>query len=277
MSSDSQQHDSRIGPDVEDSRNDLGGHHSLQGQQPRSGGNRPIDSQFQRPRRTVARLVLSRSRLLWGAAALLLMASALLLWRSHTAPSKVQTLPELALDQPPSAHASVDAVPVPAPTIAASAPKTFVASLQDVYGEVKSGVATVKSLLDGQRAQQETLAKLEHDVGDIAAAVAQMKQVQAQAAAAPRPPAHRVVKAPATPVAAASAPAQRQAQLLAIDIWDGKPSVVIGTTDRADRVRFLREGDQQAGVTLKQADTRRQRAVFDMAGRELELTRDGDH
>ena len=134
---------------------------------------------------------------------------------------------------------------------------------------------SVQTLLERQQSQSETLARLERDVSAIAASVAQMKDAQEQraaAAAAARSQARRVARAAARPVAAASAP-RPAAQLLSIDMWDGKPSVVIGSTDRPD-VRFLREGDQQAGVTVRQADPRRQRAVFDVGGELVELARD---
>jgi hypothetical protein len=66
-----------------------------------------------------------------------------------------------------------------------------------------------------------------------------------------------------------------QAVLLSVDVLDGKPSVVIGSTDRADkRLRVLSEGDQAQGVMLKRADAQEQRAVFEVSGRELTLSKD---
>ena len=54
-----------------------------------------------------------------------------------------------------------------------------------------------------------------------------------------------------------------QGALLAVDMWDGKPSAVIGTGIPGDRrVRVLQPGEQLAGVALVKADARRGSATF---------------
>ncbi|HET9642907.1 MAG TPA: hypothetical protein VFP68_06035, partial [Burkholderiaceae bacterium] len=65
------------------------------------------------------------------------------------------------------------------------------------------------------------------------------------------------------------------AQLLSVDIWDGRPSAVVGTTHPSDRqVIYLHEGDQHKGITLKRADHTSQQAMFDVAGRDIVLSRE---
>lgn len=264
--------DSRIGPPSEDSRNDLEADLAFRERSARD--TRARDSELPR-RRSYARAAPSRRRWWLGAAALLLVASASILWKARSSAAQLPALPsEASVADLPLAPSGE--LPSPAGA-AASAPMqwTLRASLEDVHRGVTSVVAFAQTLLERQQSQSETLARLERDVSAIAASVAQMKEAQEQqaaAAAAARSQARRVARAAARPVAAASAP-RPAAQLLSIDMWDGKPSVVIGSTDRPD-VRFLREGDQQAGVTVRQADPRRQRAVFDVGGELVELARD---
>lgn len=59
------------------------------------------------------------------------------------------------------------------------------------------------------------------------------------------------------------APPALQAELLAIDVWDGQPSVVVGTNAPGDRrVRTLQPGDTLNGITLKSVDVAGGRASF---------------
>lgn len=274
MAHDSRQpEDSRIGPPSEDSRNDLEADLAFRERSARD--TRARDSELPR-RRSYARAAPSRRRWWLGAAALLLVASAFIVWKARSSAAQLPGLPSEASVADLPLAPSGDPSPSPAGA-AASAPTqwTLRASLEDVHRGVTSAVTFVQTLLERQQSQSETLARLERDVSAIAASVAQMKEAQEQraaAAAAARSQARRVARAAARPVAAASAP-RPAAQLLSIDMWDGKPSVVIGSSDRPD-VRFLREGDQQAGVTVRQADPRRQRAVFDVGGELVELARD---
>lgn len=71
-----------------------------------------------------------------------------------------------------------------------------------------------------------------------------------------------------TPVAAPVAP--KQSQVLAIDMWDGRPSVVLGSGVPEDkRVVVQQVGETRNGVTLKSVDVHNQRAVFTVGGRDL--------
>ena len=82
---------------------------------------------------------------------------------------------------------------------------------------------------------------------------------------------------PAVASAQASAPSakqqlrnQMQAQLLAIDVWDGRPSVVVGTGLPGDkRVRVLQPGEQLHGVGLHSVDVAAGKATFSVGAGSL--------
>lgn len=93
---------------------------------------------------------------------------------------------------------------------------------------------------------------------DSAEVVAPRKRVRRQSAA--KPP----VKADKPEQSAARPSAELSPEVLAIDTWNGKPSVAVRN---ASGVQFLSEGDQAGSYTLKRADNDGQRAVFaDPAG-----------
>lgn len=74
----------------------------------------------------------------------------------------------------------------------------------------------------------------------------------------------RAVAAKPTPAAEARS---RAGQLLAVDVWGGVPSVVVGTGDFADRrTRVLQPGDSHNGVSLLHADPVTGHATFSAAG-----------
>ena len=63
---------------------------------------------------------------------------------------------------------------------------------------------------------------------------------------------------------------QMQAQLLSIDVWDGRPSVVVGTGVPGDkRVRVLQPGEQLHGVGLHSVDAAAGRATFSVGNGSL--------
>lgn len=67
-----------------------------------------------------------------------------------------------------------------------------------------------------------------------------------------------------------------QAELLAVDLWDGRPSVVVGTGLPGDqRIRVLQPGEQFNGVGLQSADAVTGRATFSVGqGQQVTLTVD---
>ena len=76
---------------------------------------------------------------------------------------------------------------------------------------------------------------------------------------------------PATPVAKAQ-PAVTRQQLLSVDMWDGRPSVVVGNGDAKNpQVKVLQQGDTFNGVTLNTVDVAGQRATFIDGARSISL------
>lgn len=72
-------------------------------------------------------------------------------------------------------------------------------------------------------------------------------------------------------VAKALPPVTRQ-QLLSVDMWDGRPSVVMGNGDASNpRVKVMQPGDSFNGITLDEVDVRGQRATFSDGARSVSL------
>ena len=75
-------------------------------------------------------------------------------------------------------------------------------------------------------------------------------------------PTEKTAKTATAPRTAAPT-AYAQGELLAVDIWDGKPSAVVGTGVVGDRrVRVLQPGEQLHGISLVDADAQKGRATF---------------
>ena len=96
------------------------------------------------------------------------------------------------------------------------------------------------------------------------ASAAPVRRAQPRRPARPRPAA----------VAAAPAPAPKyNGQILSVDMWGGKPSVVISTGDPNDkRVRILSPGESLNGITLKDANVQSRTATFEVGnGRTVQM------
>lgn len=73
--------------------------------------------------------------------------------------------------------------------------------------------------------------------------------------------------APSQPTPSASAASATGVQLMAVDLWNGTPSVVIGTTTPGDaRIKVMQPGDVINGVQLRHAQADGQRATFGVRG-----------
>jgi hypothetical protein len=167
------------------------------------------------------------------------------------------------------------------------------ASAPERYVEIEVIGSDVKTVLANQELHTGSFARLEKELAEVKGLVQKtsvsvakpdgVKRVTRTVTHAPRRikrPHEPVLADGSTPrrvgvVAERSKSSAAQAVLLSVDVLDGKPSVVIGSTDRADkRLRVLSEGDQAQGVMLKRADAQEQRAVFEVSGRELTLSKD---
>jgi len=200
------------------------------------------------------------------------------------------------------AQASVTAVPAAASALNASPQST-----QPALATALSATASSPTLSQGRAELSspqanpveaeilDRIGKLEHDVAEIAVRLtggaassttaAQSRgprravgSGQAQAARA------RLAKANAAS-AAAAAPAQ-DAHLLAVDLWDGKPSVVVGRSTAGANaggaangngdVRFVNEGERVGQVTVQRADVSSQKAIFGTANGTVVMSREAD-
>ena len=78
------------------------------------------------------------------------------------------------------------------------------------------------------------------------------------------------------PITSAASTNHADNELLAVDVWDGVPSAVIGTGVPGDkRVKVYRVGDMERGVGVKAVDVETQTATFNVFGKEITLTTTG--
>ncbi len=139
--------------------------------------------------------------------------------------------------------------------------------LTDLYVEVQSSNDGIKSIIAGQARQDERLARIEQSVATL------QETLEKQATAA------RTVSRPKPAIREATqvrpAKAEVGVKLLAVDMWGGKASAVVGTGQDSDRrMAFLAEGDQQSGVTIKKIDPVTGSAVLSHAGKDYRLSRE---
>ncbi|WP_143450457.1 hypothetical protein [Janthinobacterium sp. BJB446] len=114
-----------------------------------------------------------------------------------------------------------------------------------------------KEILEALQRNADTLVNLEQSVVEL-------KEQMAKLSSVPKRPAKAIsAVAPTRTVPAPSRADPDSAQLLSIDLWGGKPSVVVGRK-RGDgaEVTFLNEGEKQGRVTVKRADVDSQRAIL---------------
>ncbi|RMX08136.1 hypothetical protein D8I35_03160 [Corticibacter populi] len=143
-----------------------------------------------------------------------------------------------------------------------------VMALQSALAQQQSWNATLEAGLvkAGLLRQEDGQATL-----DVQHFIASSSSASAAAPAAKR----AIVSRPAAPrqqprreaVARAPEPAEPQVKLVSIDMWNGQPSVVVGTTDTSLGYRVLQVGDSTRGITLQSADPVTQTAVFLVGGK----------
>lgn len=94
--------------------------------------------------------------------------------------------------------------------------------------------------------------------------------VRVSAPAATRPAVARAARKPLVlPAPVAPKPSY---QVLSVDMWDGRPSVVVGAPGaNSGPVRVLQPGDSYNGVTLTDVDVSGQRATFSDGGRSVSI------
>lgn len=178
------------------------------------------------------------------------------------------------------------------PTVPASAGTTMATQVPDVAHEQPGRTETAGT---GEVDLSASLVALQSRVSALEAQVAQLlarpagdagtvQQAQPRVVQPQKRRGHRVARqaqparrsAASSPAGKRSAQAAMQAELLAVDLWDGRPSVVVGTGLPGDqRIRVLQPGEQFNGVGLQSADAVTGRATFSVGqGQQVTLTVD---
>jgi hypothetical protein len=125
------------------------------------------------------------------------------------------------------------------------------------------------------QSQEQRIALLEQQVAQLMASANTRRSTPRPVAAAASTERAGQVRRNTTAKTTQRTTSGPEVALLAVDMWGGKPSVVVGTTDPSNQqVRVLKPGDSLNGVTLKQVDVSGQKATFEVGGRTLELTRE---
>jgi hypothetical protein len=146
-----------------------------------------------------------------------------------------------------------------------------------VSAAVNALTGRVDKLEDTATRHTDLIAALRADIDVLRARPAQAVTGVGTTTSSPRPTGDattpRQRPAPITRAAPAEPPAA-DAQLLAVDLWGGKPSIVVSrTTATGADLRFLGEGERQGAVTVRTADIAAQTATFDTSKGEVTLTR----
>lgn len=152
----------------------------------------------------------------------------------------------------------------------ASLPAMAKATLGEVAEKLESLTTSVGELVHGQSDLENRLTTAESEIAQLKEQLAKVAEPRKPVAPQRRPaPAHR------PQVAAPAQVSDEAAELLSVDVWDGKPSVVVGRSRSGTRdVRFLNEGDTQGRVTVKRADVDSQRALLTTDKGEFVISRD---
>jgi hypothetical protein len=196
------------------------------------------------------------------------VAAALLLIRSPSRPAAPATAPWLVDAAAPT---TPDAV-----ATGASAPLQTVTTLAMVFDEVKSITDDFRQMMGQQSRLDAKIDQLSQDLATLATAIKETNAAKEkkQAAAAVNPARHAAARhAKAIQAAAAASALQVRPTLLAVDVWDNQPSVVIGNTEDK-RVRFLNPADSVAGVSVVSANPGAQTATVQVGERTVTLQRE---
>ena len=153
--------------------------------------------------------------------------------------------------QSPAAVVTADAKPASSDTSVGAAAATPDTQREQIQA-LEQRVAHLEQQLQGQQANPRPAPANVRPAGQYP-----------RAATAQAPTRPMAVTPRATPAATPAA----QGQLLAIDTWDGRPSVVVGTGMPGDqRVRVLQPGESFNGISLQSVDVQAGRATFLAAG-----------
>ena len=236
------------------------------------------DPTFERPTPVSAAPVKKGKPVLTGALVLLLIlgsVAAFMMWSSDGLPfaRKKEASPAVAALAEPTAQAGAGLPPtLPATAPAQAVPVASVEQDPKLQEQLERLEKRLDQLVAGFKAQGYIKEGAGQDGADLQVAdflphPSILPQPVAAAAAsrpAPRKPAVR------RPVAAV-APRPTH-QVLSVDMWDGRPSVVVGEVGgNPAHVRVLSPGDSYQGVTLTSVDVAGQRATFSDGARSVSI------
>lgn len=159
---------------------------------------------------------------------------------------------EPAQPVPPAVVGAPDQAPTPggqiAPAVGAPAEAERTPSLT---------AAVADEIRSGQREQLDRLDVLSRDIAELKTQLSELAKTQRRPSTANKVP-PKAARAPAP-----KASDEDAAQLLSVDLWAGKPSIVVARGPGRDaEIAFLNEGEKQGRVTVKRADVGSQRAVI---------------
>lgn len=179
--------------------------------------------------------------------------------------------PVLAASAEPAAPAAPLVAPAGAPVAAQADPESDAVTLALIEQNERLDrlEARLAEVIEGLRAQGYIIGEAGTNGQPLTPAAFAPRVVAPVATPVRRAPVRR--PKPKTPVAKALPPVTRQ-QLLSVDMWDGRPSVVLGNGDTANpRVKVMQPGDTFNGITLNAVDVRGQRATFSDGARSMSL------
>jgi hypothetical protein len=178
--------------------------------------------------------------------------------------------PVVAIETPAQEPTDVVVPAAPSAPIASSADVELNAKLdrletrlsEIIEGLRASGYITTSDGVGGQSLSAASFAPYRAAPAPIAAAPVRRASVRQVVQRASRP---------AVPIAQRTQTSTGQ-QLLSVDLWNGRPSVVVSNGDRsAPQVKVMQLGDTYNGITLTSADVASQRATFSDGARSLSL------
>lgn len=214
--------------------------------------------------------------LLWVVALLVLGAlgyQGYRMWQKREAAAQTTGAMEVASQAEPALPAVLGSSPLPLPAVA---------PIQPVVPEPPAGPTPeqielnarldhmetrLNQVIEGLRAQGYIIGEAGANGEPLLPTAFAPHQVTPPARARPAPVRRSAPKAPVV-----KAPAVTRQQLLSVDMWDGRPSVVVGNGDQENpQVKVLQQGDSFNGITLNSVDVAGQRATFTDGARSISL------
>ena len=246
------------------------------------------DAPFARPAPVSAAPVKKGKPVLTGAVVMLLIlgsVAAFMMWSSDGLPfaRKREASPTVAALSDPVAQAVTGlppALPATAPADAVPVPVPGASAAQDpkLQEQLERLEKRLDQLVAGFKAQGYIKEGAGQDGADL-----QVADFLPHPSILPPPAASQPVAATPTPRPAPRKPALRRPipapvaprpthQVLSVDMWDGRPSVVVGEVGgNPAHVRVLSPGDSYQGVTLTSVDVAGQRATFSDGARTVSI------